>query len=141
MIKCMTLGMIEVAKNNPVITSQSDVELFDFITVDGVTYLIANTLVGDDSYKNEATLKAGEFLNGYDLAAWVDQELVVDEKHIAYASGASYADITAGTTLMTIDENGKLAVAAEAPASGFYFKVVAKCKLTEQAVRVKIMVA
>jgi len=140
MIKCKTLGMIEVAKSNPVLTSASNVTLYDFITVDGVTYLIANTLTGDDSYRDAVTIKAGEFLNGFDLSAWVNQELVVDEKHIAYGSGEDYSDITAGTTLFTIS-NGKLAIAAEAPNSGFYFKAVEKCELTEKAVKVKILVA
>lgn len=68
-------------------------------------------------------------------------ELVADEKHIAYAEGADYDDITAGTTLMTVNENGKLAVAQAAPASGVYFKVTEKCRLTEKAVVIKVIVA
>ena len=41
---------------------------------------------------------------------------------------------------MTIGSDGKLAVATSAPASGVYFKVVDKCKLTEKAIKVKVIV-
>jgi hypothetical protein len=140
MIKTETLGMIDVAKNNPVLTSASNVELYDFITSGGVTYLVANTLTGDDAYKDEVTIPAGEYLNGFDIAPWVNQKLVVDEKHIAYGSEEDYDDLVVGTTLLGID-NGKLEIIAEAPASGFYFKVTDKCRLTEKAVKVVILSA
>lgn len=140
MIKLATLGMYEIAKNNPVLTSESDVTLYDFITEDGVTYLVANTLTGDEAYQDGIVIKAGEYLNGFDLSAWVDQELVIDEKHIAFDEGKSYDDITAGTTLLKIGTDG-LEVAESAPSSGFYFKVTDKCRLTEKAVKVKILAA
>ena len=38
MIKCETLGMIQIAKNNPVLTSETDTAIYDFITQDGITY-------------------------------------------------------------------------------------------------------
>ena len=40
MIRFETVGMIEVAKNNPVLTSDSDVTNYSFITVDGDLYLV-----------------------------------------------------------------------------------------------------
>lgn len=141
MIKCETIGMLDIAKINPVLTSQSDVTNNAFITVDNVTYLVANDITGDDAYVDGVVIKAGKYLNGYDLSAWVNQNLVVDEKHIAYGDNEDYDDITAGTTLLTIDQNGKLEIAAQAPNSGVYFKVTAKTTLTEKAVKAKVMVA
>ena len=51
MIKVETIGMLDVAKVNPVITSESDVTNNQFITHEDNVYLVANTLVGDDSYR------------------------------------------------------------------------------------------
>lgn len=139
MIKVETIGMIEISKNNPVLKSENDVANYSFLTVDGVTYLIANTLTGDANYVRDGVIPAGEFLNGYDLSAWVGQKLVIDEKHITYGDGEDYEDIEPGTTVLTIDENtGALEIAAEAPESGFYFTVTDLAYLTEKAVKVAI---
>lgn len=141
MIKVETLGMLDVAKVNPVLTSDEDVKNYAFITVDGETYLVANTLAGDDCYKEDVTIKAGQFLNGFNLKAWDGQKLVVDEKHIEYATNKSYSDIVSGTTLLKVNTNGKLEVVESAPASGVYFKVTDKCNLTEKAIKVLVIVA
>ncbi len=141
MIKVETLGMLDVAKVNPVLTSESDVQNYAFITVDGITYLVANTLAGDDCYKEDVTIKAGEYLNGFNLKAWEGQKLVVDEKHIAYGEDEDYADITTGTTLLTIAASGKLEIADAAPATGVYFKVTDKTTLTGNAVKAVVLVA
>lgn len=139
MIKCETVGMLDIAKINPVLTSQNDVVNNSFLTVDGIAYVILNDINGDDAYKDGVTIKAGEYLNGYDLSAWAGQKLVVDEKHITYASGADYDDITAGTTLLKPKTDGTLEVASTAPESGVYFKVTDKVTLTGKAVKVLIM--
>ena len=139
MIKCETVGMLDIAKINPVLTSQNDVVNNSFLTVDGITYVILNDINGDDAYKDGVTIKAGEYLNGYDLSAWAGQKLVVDEKHINYASGADYDDITAGTTLLKPKTDGTLEVTSTAPESGVYFKVTDKVTLTGKAVKVLIM--
>jgi len=139
MIKVETLGMLDIAKINPVLTSANDVVNNSFLTVDGITYVILNDINGDDAYKDGVTIKAGEYLNGYDLSAWAGQKLVVDEKHITYASGADYDDITAGTTLLKPKTDGTLEVASTAPESGVYFKVTDKVTLTGKAVKVLIM--
>lgn len=141
MIKVETIGMIDNAVLNSVLKSESTVANYQFITNDGDTYLVSNTVAGDDAYVDDVTFAAGEYLNGYLVKAWEGQKLIVDEKHIAYATGKSYADITAGTTLLTINADGKLAVATTAPANGVYFKVTDKCRLSEKAVKVKVMVA
>ena len=139
MIKVETLGMLDIAKINSVLTSQNDVVNNSFLTVGGITYVILNDINGDDAYKDGVTIKAGEYLNGYDLSAWAGQKLVVDEKHITYASGADYDDITAGTTLLKPKTDGTLEVTSTAPESGVYFKVTDKVTLTGKAVKVLIM--
>ena len=139
MIKCETVGMLDIAKINPVLTSQNDVVNNSFLTVDGITYVILNDINGDDAYKDGVVIKAGEYLNGYDLSAWAGQKLVIDEKHITYASGADYDDITAGTTLLKPKTDGTLEVTSTAPESGVYFKVTDKVTLTGKAVKVLIM--
>lgn len=133
--------MYDIAKINPILTSQSDVSNYSFITVDGILYLVMNTITGDNSYIDDAVIPAGEFLNGYQVDAWLGQKLVVDEKHIAYGSGVDFDDITAGTTLLTVANSGKLQIAQSAPQSGIYFKVTDKTVLTENAVKVKVMTA
>lgn len=139
MIKVETLGMLDIAKINPVLTSANDVVNNSFLTVDGITYVILNDINGDDAYKDGVTIKAGEYLNGYDLSAWAGQKLVIDEKHITYASGADYDDITAGTTLLKPKTDGTLEVTSTTPESGVYFKVTDKVTLTGKAVKVLIM--
>ena len=139
MIKVEALGMLDIAKINPVLTSANDVVNNSFLTVDGITYVILNDINGDDAYKDGVVIKAGEYLNGYDLSAWAGQKLVIDEKHITYASGADYDDITAGTTLLKPKTDGTLEVTSTAPESGVYFKVTDKVTLTGKAVKVLIM--
>lgn len=141
MIKCETVGMFEIAKPNPVLTSENAVANYNFLTKNGITYLICNTTLGDDAYRDDVTFAAGEYLNGYQVDVWAGQKLVIDEKHIAYGAGEDYDDITAGTTLLTINAAGKLAIDDEAPEAGVYFKVTEKTTLTGKAVKAMVMVA
>lgn len=142
MIKFETLGMLDVAKNNPVLTSENDVDNYSFLTFDGDLYLILNTGLGDDAHKEDITIKAGDFLNGFLVKAWEGQKLVVDGKHITYGNGAAdYSAIVEGTTVLTANDDGTLEVASAAPTSGIYFKVTDKCTLTEKAVKVKVCIA
>ena len=141
MIKLETLGMYENSHVNPVLTSQSAVKNYSFITVAGVPYLVANDLSGDNAYVDDVTFAAGEYLNGWDLTKWVNQKLVIDEGHITYGSGESYASITAGTTLLKAKSDGTLEITSEAPSSGVYFKVTDKVTLNGKAVKAMIMVA
>lgn len=141
MIKCELFGMLDNAVLNSVLKSDAEVANYQFITDDGETYLVANTVTGDDSYVDDVTFSAGEYLNGYNVKAWEGQKLVVDDKHIAYDSEKTYADLVAGTTLLTVNAEGKLAIASVAPESGVYFKVTDKCRLTGNAVKVKVCVA
>ena len=146
MIKCNTLGMIEISKNDPRLTAEADVTLYDFLVKDGVTYLIANTLSGDDAYKDGVVIPKGEYLKGFMVDAWENQALIIDAKHIAFGAGETYKDDIAAGKLLTIvtagDATGKLAIAAQAPvdAGTVYFKVLEKCALTGDAVKAKVLV-
>ena len=80
MIKVETIGMLDVAKVNPVITSERDVSNYQFITHEDNVYLVANTLSGDNSFREDMIFKAGEYLNGYLVKAWDGQKLIADEK-------------------------------------------------------------
>lgn len=140
MIKTETVGAFDVAKVNPVITSEDAVKNYQFIEHEGKTYLVANTLSGDAAHREDVVIAAGEYLNGYMVEAWEGQKLVIDEKHIAYGESEDYASIVAGTTLLVIDNDGNLAIAAAAPESGVYFKVTDKTTLTGKAVKALVVV-
>ncbi len=136
MIKVETIGMLDVAKVNPVITSESDVKNNQFIKHEDNVYLVANTLVGDDSYREDVVIKAGEYLNGYLVKAWDGQKLVIDGKHVT----GDYATYSAKDKVLVVGDDGKLAV-GDKPATGVYFVVTDKCTLTEKAIKVRVCVA
>lgn len=145
MIKVRTIGGIDKVVVNPVLKSAAAVANYTFVVDDGDAYLVTNTLVGDDAYREGVVFAAGEYLNGYLVKSLEGLELVADEKHIAYDEDEDYEDITAGTTILGIDTSdsavkGKLYVLEAAPASGVYFKVTEKCRLTEKAVVIKVCV-
>lgn len=149
MIKLKTIGMLDVAKNNPVLKSQTDVDNYSFIEDDGDLYVIMNEINGDDAYKDVVTIPAGEYLNGFLVKAWEGQVLVVDEEHIEYdtTNSQSYATLakaegnTAATLLAKKSGSNKLEIVAQAPNAGVYFKVVEKTTLVGNAVELKVMVA
>jgi hypothetical protein len=147
MIKVETIGMLDVAKINPVLKSASDVTNNSFLAVGDITYLIMNDVHGDDAYKDAVTIKAGEYLNGYDVSAWAGQKLVIDEKHIAYGVSEDYSDLTAEDlttntdgTMLKVKTGGKLETTDTAPTSGVYFVVTDKVTLTEKAVKARVVV-
>ena len=135
MIKCETLGMLDVAKNNPVLKSDKDVANYSFIVDDGDSYVVINTNSGDDAYKEGVVIKAGEPLNGFDLKAWEGQRLVIDGKHI----DGDFATVSVADTVLVIDEaTGKLKVGT---GTGINLVVKATTRLTEDAVIAKIVIA
>lgn len=136
MIKVETLGMLDTAKVNPIITSENDVINNQFITYEDDLYLIANTITGDDSYREDVVIKAGEYLNGYLVKAWDGQKLVIDGKHVT----GDYATYSEKGKILIAGSDGKLAV-GEKPASGVYFTVTDKCTLTGKAIKAKVCVA
>ena len=147
MIKVETIGMLDVARINPVLTSSSNVTNNSFIVANGITYLILNDIHGDDAYKDAVTIKAGDLLNGYDVSAWAGQKLVVDEKHIAYGVSEDYSDLvvedvatSTDGTMLKVKTGGKLETTDTAPTSGVYFVVTDKVTLTEKAVKARVVV-
>lgn len=141
MVKFETIGMLDRVVVDPTIKANAAVKNYSFITYNDDLYLVANTITGDKAYAKECEFPAGEFLNGHLVKSLEGQKLVIDEEHIAYAQNADYDDITAGTTLLKANANGKLEVAAEAPETGVYFKVTDKCRLTGNAVKAVVIVA
>lgn len=135
MIKVETIGMLDIAKVNPVITSESDVINNQFITHEDNLYLVANTLLGDDAGREDVVIKAGEYLNGYLVKVWDGQKLVIDGKHVT----GDYSTYSVKDTVLVVGENGKLAV-GKAPASGICFVVTDKCTLTEKAIKARVCV-
>ena len=135
MIKCETLGMLDVAKNNPVLKSDKDVANYSFIVDDGDTYVVMNSINGDNSYKDDVVIAAGEPLNGFNLKAWDGQRLVIDGKHI----DGEYETVSTTDTVLVVDTaTGKL---KSGSASGVHLVVKDKARLTEDAVVAKIVVA
>lgn len=135
MIKCETLGMMDVAKNNPVLTSEKDLPNYSFVVDDGDAYVVINTTNGGDSYKEGVVIKAKEPLNGFLLEAWKGQKLVIDAKHI----NGEFATYSVADTVLVIDEaTNKLKVGT---AAGVHFIVKDKTTLTENAVVAKIAIA
>ena len=133
MIKVETVGMIENSHVEPTLTSNAAVKQYSFMTVGGVTYLIANTLNGDDAYVDDYTFAAGEYLNGWDLGKWVGQILLIDGKHI---SGGITTQTTVGSTV-TIDS----AYLGTGGVGDYTLTVTGIINLTEKAVKVRIGVA
>lgn len=133
MIKVETLGMLDIANINPVLKSEEDVKNYSFLTADGILYLISNTVVGDDAYLKDVVIPAGDFLNGYQVDAWVGQKLVIDGKHIE----GGVATLKVGDTLV-VAEDGTLKAGS---AAGVHFVITDKTTLTEAAVKARVAVA
>lgn len=133
MVKVETIGMYDVAKINPTLVSDKAVKNYSFVTVDDILYLIDNTVVGDDSYKEDISFPAGDKLNGYAVKAWEGQKLVVDAKHVV----GGISTLSKGDVLVANDE-GKLEAGE---AAGVHFVVSEKTTLTEPAIKVVVTVA
>lgn len=133
MVKVETIGMYDVAKINPTLVSDKAVKNYSFVTVDDILYLIDNTVVGDDSYKEDISIPAGDKLNGYAVKAWEGQKLVVDAKHVV----GGISTLSKGNVLVANDE-GKLETGE---AVGVHFVVSEKTTLTEPAIKVVVTVA
>lgn len=135
MIKCQTLGMLDIAKVNPVLTHTEDVKNYSILTLEDKLYLIANSVTGDACYSDDYVIKKGEFLNGFLIEAWNGQKLIVDGKHIE-------------DELDTLNVNDKLEAQADGglkkadSPTGTYFKLTKKgVTLTGPAVEVEVVVA
>lgn len=134
MIKLETIGMLDRVVVNPVIKSETDVKNYDFITYDDEVYLVSNTLTGDDAYKEDATLAAGEYLNGHLLKSLEGQKLVIDGKHVT----GGIDNLDEGDVLVAADD-GTLETG---DAAGVHLVVTdTDVTLTEAAIKAKVVVA
>lgn len=133
MVKFEQIGALKISKINPVMKLDKDVPNYSFQIQDGITYLILNTVNGDDSYAPDYTIKAGEFLNGYNLDGMAGHMLTVEKQHIK----DEYEGIESGN-ILKVGEDGLLEVAESAPGEGVYFVVLGKSLLVEPAVDVRI---
>lgn len=122
-----------MSKNNPVLTHTEDVVNGSLYTLDNYeTYLIWNTINGDEAYEDDVVIPAGEYLNGFNLSANIGQELVVDAKHITN----DYAELKTGDSV-TFKDDYLVGNLAGTPTVAFV--AVAKTRLTGDAVIVKII--
>lgn len=132
------MGLLDIAKINPVLTHTEDVKLYSFIEKDDILYLVANTLTGDDAYADDVVIKKGDFLNGYQVDAFAGQKLVIDAKHIK----DEYTQLDNTKYLKVSDEGGGLEKSDTAPeGKTVYFKITEKCTLTGPAVKARVIVA
>ena len=129
MIKCETIGMLDSAKVNPILTHTEDVANYSFLTVGDDVYLIANTVTGDGAYCADTVIPKGDLLK-----AWEGQKLVINAKHIEDdISSINVNDVLAP------QEGGKL---KKGEATGVHLVVTDKDQyLTEKAVKAKVVVA
>ena len=135
MVKVETIGMLDVAKNNPVLTYEEDVANYSFLTIDDVLYLIANETTGDEAYVQGQTISAGDYLNGFAVEAWEGQKLFIDVEHINVDDAST---LEVGNILVAQDD-GTLAVADVG--SGTYFEITdIGLTLTGTAVKAKVVV-
>ena len=133
------------AHNDPTVTAHANVPngFFHIIsngssavpTANGELWVAINTLLGDDRYLADATIKQGAKLNSYRVKDWDDKELIVTQANVTDAiSGLSVGDT------LKADATGKLAAAGIN--TTVTFSVVEKLNyFGTPAIRVKIVVA
>lgn len=132
MIKIETLGMLNVAKNNPNIVMETNTKNFSFVEYEGELYLIASTIVGDNSYLKDVTIPAGEYMRGFRVKDWEGQKLVVDLAHVN-GEAPEKGDV------LVVDTDGGLKAG---DAAGVYFVVTdTGAVLTGDAIKVKVAVS
>ena len=136
MIKLETLGMLDSAKVNPILKYTEDVKNYSFLTIDEELYLIANTVTGDDAYKEDVVIKKGDYLNGFLVKAWDGQKLVIDSKHIQ-----DKLESLEVNDKLEAQDDGTLKKSAGG-AKGVYFVVTDKgVTLTGAAIKAKVVVS
>jgi len=146
MVTFSTIEMIEhSAHNDPTVKAHADVPNGYFFivssgssaapTTTGELWVAINTMLGDDRYLANATIKAGERLNAYRVKDWDGKELIVTQANLT----DTVSGLSVGDTLKA-DAYGKLAAAGTN--TTVTFSVVDKIQyLGEPGVRVKIAVA
>lgn len=156
MIKFETLGMVEkLAIGDGTIKAASGGTKDGFIgtVASGVVAnasttglalkLFKNYAKGDSAYEWDTVTASGEYVTGYDVKAFAGKNLQVSPTSITYASGANYASITEGSTLMGAGTDGNLAIIVNTSAiaaGGTYFAVKKKIDFDGNGVLVEVTV-
>ena len=137
MIKIEHVGMFDRAVVNPMLTAQTATANYTIINdANGDAYLVINKFAGDNTYKDEIVVPAGEFLNGYLLKSLKGQNLVIEGKHID--GGIENAEV--GDTLI-VNEDGAFEI-GETTGKNLYLVITdVDARLAEKAVKAKIVVA
>ncbi len=156
MVKVKTIGMIEKnAKNEPTVKAHADLKNGTiFVISSGVTaypaegtsgshqtkdlYIALNSGSGDERF-TDFTIKKDDFVNGYLLRAWENQEIIFDESHIEYGENQSYSSLDVGTKLVATN-SGKFKIEPSVANYGIYFEITEKLQFCGNAVSVKIVI-
>ena len=148
MVKVKTIGMIEKnAKNEPTVKAHADLKNGTiFVISSGVTpenhqtkdlYIALNSGSGDERY-TDFTIKKDDFVNGFLLRAWENQEIIFDESHIEYGQNQSYSSLDVGTKLVATN-SGKFKIESSVTNYGIYFEITEKMQFNGNAVSAKIV--
>lgn len=155
MVKVKTIGMIEKnAKNEPTVKAHADLKNgIIFVVSSGVTaypaegtpenhqtkdlYIALNSGSGDERY-TDFTIKKDDFVNGFLLRAWENQEIIFDESHIEYGQNQSYSSLDVGTKLVATN-SGKFKIESSVTNYGIYFEITEKMQFNGNAVSAKIV--
>lgn len=156
MVKVKTIGMIEKnAKNEPTVKAHADLKNGTiFVISSGVTayptagtsgshqtkdlYIALNSGSGDERF-TDFTIKKDDFVNGFLLRAWENQELIFDESHIEYGQNQSYSSLDIGTKLVATN-SGKFKIESSVTNYGIYFEITEKLQFCGNAVSAKIVI-
>ena len=155
MVKEKTIGMIEKnAKNEPTVKAHADLKNGTiFVISNGVTayptegtsgshqtkdlYIALNSGSGDERF-TDFTIKKDDFVNGFLLRAWENQEIIFDESHIEYGQNQSYSSLNVGTKLVATS-SGKFKIESSVTNYGIYFEITEKLQFNGNAVSAKIV--
>ena len=156
MVKVKTIGMIEKnAKNEPTVKAHADLKNGTiFVISSGVTaypaegtsgshqtkdlYIALNSGSGDERF-TDFVIKKDDFVNGYLLRAWENQELIFDESHIEYGENQSYASLAVGTKLVATN-SGKFKIESNVANYGLYFEITEKLQFCGNGISAKIVI-
>lgn len=137
MIKIEHVGMFDRAVVNPMLTAQTATANYTIINdANGDAYLVINRLAGDNAYKDEMVVPAGEFLNGYLLKSLKGQSLVIEGKHID--GGIENAEVG---DILIVNEDGAFEIGETTGESLYLVITDVDARLAEKAVKAKIVVA
>lgn len=129
MIKLEHLGSFNNIVNSPVLTYTKDIPNYSFIIINDCLYLIANTLTGDDSYRDDIVIPAGKPLNGFFCKSLEGENLIIDKKHVEGNANELLVD-----DILVAQDNGKL---GKGDISNIYFLIT---DIRKSVIKVKVKI-